>query len=423
MARAVSPDVRFVDAEVTFDVASRTASARATVSFVVEGAAGRPALDLRQRVEWLRLDDKPLGVDAFFHRDLGGGPGADMRVLDVEIAAGAEHRLELGYHLDKPDAQGAEAVGWSDDGIRFDLWMSDLYPGRYLEMWVPSPLCHDRFALRMEVTVTGTERPHVLVANSSSVQTGPWHNRWLVRYPANFCSLSPMLVLAPADEVELVHSRVVLAGRNAPVEIVAARHREVDADVQAVSADVGGWLAYLAARYGRWVHGDTFSAFVWGPGRGMEYDGATTASTAAMEHEVFHTWFGRGVKPARASDGWIDEAWTSWATASRRVEGPRFASEELGLDQDPVLLCPPHPWSRRTPAESYRSGERLFAGVAHLLGGAERLRSAMASWYQAHAGDLVSTEGLERHLSEWSGKDLGPLWERYVYGGVPPATR
>ena len=87
----------------------------------------------------------------------------------------------------------------------------------------------------------------------------------------------------------------------------------------------------------------------------MEYDGATTASVAALEHEVFHSWFGRGVKPARASDGWIDEAWTSWATSSRRADEGRFAEDDLGLDEPPVLLYPPHPWSRFTP--SSRTGK------------------------------------------------------------------
>jgi aminopeptidase N len=148
----------------------------------------------------------------------------------------------------------------------------------------------------------------------------------------------------------------------------------------------------------------------------MEYDGATTASVAALEHEVFHSWFGRGVKPARASDGWIDEAWTSWATSSRRVEEPRFSADELSLDEPPVLLYPPHAWSRYTPADSYREGSRLFAGIAHLIGGPSRLRSAMAAWYRANVGQLVTTDGLQAHLQEWSGVDLDPWFRRYVHG-------
>lgn len=183
-----------------------------------------------------------------------------------------------------------------------------------------------------------------------------------------------------------------------------------------MEADVRAWLTYLATRYEPWVHGDTFSAVVWNPQRGMEYDGATTASVGALEHEVFHSWFGRGVKPARASDGWIDEAFTTWSTASRRSEIPRFGSLELGLDDEPVELYPPHPWSRHTPVASYSDGARLFAGLAYRLGGADRLRSCIADWYRSNAGRLVTTDGLGAHMKAWSGVDIGPWWARYVHG-------
>jgi aminopeptidase N len=148
----------------------------------------------------------------------------------------------------------------------------------------------------------------------------------------------------------------------------------------------------------------------------MEYDGATTATVPALEHEVFHSWFGRGVKPARAADGWIDEAWTSWATTSRRVEQPRFHSEELPLDAPPVELYPQHPWARHTPLAAYTDGARLFAGLAFLFGGPERLRTAMAEWYRANAGRSATTDGLAAHLTAWSGVDIGPWWARFVHG-------
>jgi aminopeptidase N len=147
----------------------------------------------------------------------------------------------------------------------------------------------------------------------------------------------------------------------------------------------------------------------------MEYDGATTSSVPALEHEVFHSWFGRGIKPARAADGWIDEAWTTWAT-SHRPEQPRFSAEPLGLEEPPVELYPQHPWARRTPEEAYTDGPRLFAGLAYLFGGAERLRAAMAEWYQVNAGRLVTTDGLAAHLKSWSGVDISPWWGRYVHG-------
>jgi hypothetical protein len=267
-------------------------------------------------------------------------------------------------------------------------------------------LCHDRFSLQLEVTVSG-ERPHRVFTNGTEYQPGP--NRWLIGYPDRFTSLSPMLVLRPEDEVEVRRRPGV------PTEVVTAKVAESDADLEACEADVAAWLGYNHARYGPWVHGDRFTCVLWSPGRGMEYDGATTASVPAVEHEVFHSWFGRGVKPWRASDGWIDEALASWATNSRRREIPRFHVEELSLDEPPVLLCPPHPWSRRTVVEAYQEGSRLLAGIAHLLGGAPQLRSALADWYQANAGGFVTTDDLERHLVARAPAVTG-LFRRYVHG-------
>jgi hypothetical protein len=394
---------------VTFDVASQVASVSATVDFALENFDGYPALDLRQPVTSIVLDGSALPGDVFSHQDLGGGPGSEMRVLDRELPAGSQHRLEFRYQLATPDAEGAEPIGWTSGGVRWDFWMSDLYGGRYLEMWLPANLCHDRFQLELEVEVVGG-RSHRLLSNGDEREVG--RNRWLVDYPARFTSLSPMLVLRPSDEIE---SRRSQRGAGDTVPIVTAKVAESDADLEACEADLAGWLAYNQRRYGPWVHGDRFTCVLWGPGRGMEYDGATTAALGAVEHEVFHSWFGRGVKPARASDGWIDEAWTSWSTNSRHREVPRYAVEQLSLDEAPVLLYPPSEWSRHTPIESYKEGARLFGGIAFLLGGAPQMRSAMADWYGLNAGGFVTTDDLEHHLAQRSSA-VRSLFARYVHG-------
>ena len=411
---AVTVDVTEIAAWLRFDCATQQASQRSSVRFVNGPDAGRPALDLRQYVEAIRLDGADLGAEAWPVTDLGGGPGAGMRVLETVVEPSSTHLLEVEGPLDTPHAEGAVPIGWRNRGVRFDLWMSDLRPGRYLESSIPAPLCHDRFALTVHLEIAGTDRPHVVIANGAVRQEG--EGIWRIEYPPTFTSLSPMLVVAPVDEIEQRSTTVEVAGRPAPLRVRTAKLAEVDADLAACEDDVVGWVTHNAARYGPWAHGDAMTVVVWGPGRGMEYDGATTASVGALEHEVFHSWFGRGVKPASASDGWIDEAFTSWATSTRRSEGPRFASTELGLDEPPVLLCPPSPWSRHTPVESYTAGARLFAGVAHRLGGAERLRSAMAAVYRAHAGGFLSSDGLADALRDWSGVDLTDLWARYVHG-------
>jgi len=406
-------DIERIDARFRLDAGQRTAFAEAAVEFSIEGEDGCPAFDLRQEVETFRLDGHQLPGEAFSPCDLGGGEGAEMRVIDRRLTAGNRHRLELSYPLATPRAADAQPIDWTD-GAHFDFWMSDLHPGRYLEMWLPAGLCHDRFRLQLEVEVVGGAGPHTLVSNGFEVPLGPDH--WRIEYPAEFTPLSPLLVVAPEQELAARSRPVTVAGRAEPLTLLTAAHVDAGADLAGCEADVAAWLAYNAERYGPWVHGDRYTAFVWAAGRGMEYDGATTASVRALEHEVFHSWFGRGIKPALASDGWIDEAWTSWATSTRRSEEGRFAEAELGLDEPPVTLYPAEAWSRRTPVEAYRDGSRLFAGLAFLTGGADRLRQAMADWYRAKAGGFVTTDGLERHLTRAAAVDVGPWFRRYVHG-------
>lgn len=413
--RVVVPvDMERLTARVRFDVAAKVAQVSAVAEFVVEGYSGCPAFDLRQVIDSATFDGQPVPADALAHADLGAGPEARMRAVDIACDSGSPHRLETRYRLAAPDATASLPVDWalSGDAVRWDLWMSDLEPGRYLEMWFPANLCHDRVSIEISVEVAGTVRPHRLLANGTVVEHQPGCH-WTIRYPATYTALSPLLVLAPADEVEIVRTTARASGRELLVTV--AKLAGADGDPGGVLSDTAAWLSYFGARYGAWAHGDEFLAVLFGAPRGMEYDGATTASEPAVEHEIFHSWFGRGVKPARASDGWMDEAMAIWATTSRRVPG-RYAVEELGLDQPPSLLCPPHPWSRYTPREAYTAGNRLLAGVAHMAGGEAALRSALADWHRSYAGSGATTEDLLRHLSTWCGRELSPWWDRYVYG-------
>ena len=111
--RIVAPDVDSIDARLRFDVAAQEATGEAVVRFTAGDETGHPALDLRQPVEWLRLDGESLAPEAFAPLDLGAGPGSEMRVLDVTLEAGSRHQLEVGYRLDTPAATGSEPIAGS----------------------------------------------------------------------------------------------------------------------------------------------------------------------------------------------------------------------------------------------------------------------------------------------------------------------
>jgi hypothetical protein len=394
-AVAVAIDVLSLDATLHFDCAARVATAEATLRFRTGDSDGRPVFDLRQAIDEVEIDGRTVAAP---HHDLGGGEGAEMRVADADLPAGTEHTLTVRYQLDTPATIDALPVGWtrSRPGVVFDLWMSDLHPGRYLEMWLPANLLHDRFALTLDVRVTGTDDDHVLLTNGTVEGT-------TITFPDRFTVISPMLVLAPSPRVELLErdgrTTATLAGP------------EVDLDQ--LDERTARWMDENEHRFGPYDHGDRFTTYIWASTRGMEYDGGTTASVGSLEHEVFHSWFGRGVKPAAARDGWIDEAFDVWCTTERE---PRFRAQPFTDSSTPLAtLCPPSPWSRHTPREAYTQGAAFFAGLADLMG-ADPLTEAMADLYHRRRGGFLSTADLQAHLSQAASRDLTPEFDRYVHG-------
>ncbi len=360
----------------------------------------RPLLfDLRQRVLSASIDGHPVEPSI-----LVPGP-TGMREIAVPLDQG-DHELLLQYELNMPGCADAVPLGWTlqRPGIVFDFWMSDLHPGRYLEMWVPAPLCDDQFDLTLDIEVAGAG-PHQVFANGL-VAPGPAGGH-RVTYPSHFTSLSPMLVMVPVERYDQISTH------EDGITLDTFKLAGPEIDLASCHVTVAECLAHNRGRFGDYAHGDRFLTYVWGSTRGMEYDGATTASVASLEHEVFHAWFGRGVKPASASDGWIDEAFTTWYTSS--APHRRQWAQPFDWSEPPLVLRPPSPLARYTPREAYGAGARFFAGVASVLG-VDGLCDVMASLYRERQGGFLSTDDLESHLSAAADRDFGPEFSRWVHG-------
>lgn len=407
---AVPIDIQHVDATIDLNALAGTATGTAFLQFVSGPLAGSPVFDLRQTITDVRLDGASLGAGGAPLRDLGGGAGAEMRVLAATVPAGTTHTLAVDYDVGLPQSPSGGSyppalVFSPGPSVRLSFGFTDLSAARYLESWVPSNLVFDQFSLRLVVRVTGTAVPHTVVTNGSVTPLGA--NHWQVEWPDRTTALSTLFELHATSNLQHASSAVPLP--TGTVTIDAWKQTSGSANLATELGNLAGWLSENAINIGPYVHGDRFVAYL--NVGGMEYDGGTTSSPGPLRHETHHSWWGRAHRPAGQPDGWIDEAWTTY-----HDQGGDGA-EPFDFTDPPVTLCNRNPWSRVTPGgAAYSAGAAFFDGVASAMG-VGPLKTAMADYYVRNRKRPTTTAALEEYLVARSGRpELVDAFHRFVYG-------
>jgi hypothetical protein len=417
---AVPIDILDLDASLEFDVVGASAHAEVTLRFQLGPVSGRPILDLRQSHDSLLLDGEPIDNALLARHDFGKGWDAGFAILEVVLEPCTIHELELGYAVALPQAPeaGGLVYGQAPARLWFDLSSSDLNPGRYLESWVPANMPWDRHAVHLGVRLVGAQVAHALLSNAEVEALDV--NAWQLEFPDTTTAMAPMIVIKPSEELSLA-AGVHAAANAQDIEYEVWTDGSLATPPASYAASVAAWLDEIVLSTGDYPH-PRVTAYLYQTDRSMEYAGATTSSPASLEHELFHSWWARGLEPATYADGWIDEAWAMFNTT------PSIAFVPVPLDWSaaPVQLYDPHPFARDTPDASYVTGRLLFAGLAVIMG-VDPLREAMANLYmQGPAPRSITTAELERHLYCASGEDpqVRDAFHRFVYGlvGEPAAA-
>jgi hypothetical protein len=407
---AVPVDIQSINASFLFDGNSQSATADATIAYTMGVTAGHPIFDCRQTITQAWLDNVLFPVTQLSSHNFGAGTFSELRIIESLQTPGSVHTLRVQLSLGIPQSQVISGyipvLEWlNGPKLHFRFGLSDLNAGRYLESWLPANLLFDQYTIDLDIQIINTMAAHSLLTNGTvnAIAT----NHWLVSFPQRFTALSPMLEIHATDRLEFFSDTVSLPVSGKTVTIETAKLIGTITNLPTQVNTIKNLLIANENEYGSYLHENRFVAFF--NGGGMEYEGGTTTSSGALLHETFHSWFARGIKPASQSDGWWDEAYTSYHDAG--------ADDAVAFDftDSPVLLCSRDPWQRRTPSNSYADGERFWQGVAAMLG-IDRLNSLMSDLYNKYKGKPLSTMMLEEFLLSKSGDDmLVDAFHRFVY--------
>lgn len=401
-----------VEATMSMAAATRRAFVDATMTYVVGPTDGNPVFDLRQDIDGCWVDGIAVHPDTVAAREVGE-PGAhsSLRVLGRHQRAGSPHTLRVCYTMSAPDSDLGGAyppmLQWFPGSrVRWSVGMADLFAGRYLEAWFPSNLPFDHFPFALDLAITGSEVAHTVITNGAVTTTGV--NHWLIRFPAWFTSMSALIEVHATHTLRMAETTMRLPRSGRAITLRAYKCVDGSENLSDELRRTADLIAEHERLFGHFT-GDSFVCFFHGSTGGMEYAHATTTSSAALTHEVIHSWFGRGITPASPADGWWDEGFTHYLA---RGQGP----EALDLTAPPVALGTGGPFRRTTSPDSYGAGSRVFRGIAAMVG-PERLLAAMRELYSACCGTSLSTEDLERHLVSATGAgSITDVFARFVYG-------
>jgi hypothetical protein len=139
---------------------------------------------------------------------------------------------------------------------------------------------------------------------------------------------------------------------------------------------------------------------------GMEYAGATVTNENALEHEMFHSYFARGVTPANGNAGWIDESLASWRDGGYRRLSSLSGSSSMAAHAS---------YTRKTDTAAYGFGAQFMSLLDHKFAHKGGLKPFMNKLLEKKLFEPLFTEDFIQEMELFYGEKVQAIFKQYVY--------
>ncbi len=393
--RAVFVDFVNVQYDVTYNVATKKTNVKSAIVFV-QDKAGQPVLDLIPSAKNVTIDGQPVNLIETVAPD-----GGKLRQVDTVIEAGG-HLLRLENSF--------------EENVRYNLftkkvssafWIRDLKERKFLEQYVPSNFEFDQYQVTMNVVFAGTKTAKQdIYTNGKVTQTSP--NSYQIVFPEYFTVSCYYFHTTPKGQKKRIDfTYKSIDGRNLPVTVYTSwwSHPSKFKN-EAIKV-----FKEFEVDYGPWGH-DGLVAYETFPGTGgMEHAGATQTSVGALDHEMLHSYFSKGVMPANGNSGWIDEAIASWRDYGyQRKVLPGITGSNLGSGSV---------YKRNTDGRAYAIGREFMAYLDYRLQDMGGLKAFLRGYFATYKHTVITQEHFKNNLEFFSGLDLTDAFGTYIWGVNP----
>jgi hypothetical protein len=390
--RAVFVDFTDSHHQIVFDGKKRRATATSTITFF-NTKPGMPIFDLVETPSLVEID----GVAV--EQKLISLPGGES---EVRIAL---KRLEPGVHTLKVVNRIKRNVRFSlFRNVKAGFWIRDLKSRMFWEQYLPVNLEYDQHPRTMDIEFKGRKiHNQALYANGKVERTSV--NTWRIEYPAWYTVSAPYFhTFRAGSKPTSTFNLTSIDGRQIPITIYTQFPWRVSTFVR----DTVKVFHELEADYGPWPN-EFFIAYGSGFG-GMEHAGATQTSLGALDHEMLHCYFAKGVLPANGNTGWIDEAIARW-----RDDGypTRYAP---GV---PANLAGRSIYARNTNSQAYAHGSHFLSYLDSMMQNVGGMKAFLRGYFQAYKYTLVTTDHFINNLEFFTGMSLRQMFQDNVFTATP----
>lgn len=390
--RGIFVDFQKAEYDITYNVLWKKTSVKSTITFVAT-KKGTPLFDLIPEIKSARLNGEEVSVVEATAPD-----GSKLRQV-LSIVEPGTHVLEIENSFRK--------------NVRYNLlrrrvssafWIRDLKYRKFWEQYVPSNFEFDQYKMIMNVKFSGIKRAvQDIYTNGDVTQTSP--NSYRIEFPEWYTVSCPYFHTTPKGQKKrLDFTYKSIDGRDLDVTVYTSWWSHP----RRFKKEAIKLFKELEADYGPWGH-KGLVAYETFPGTGgMEHAGATQTSFAALDHEMLHAYFAKGIMPANGNAGWIDEAIASWRDYGyQRKALPGFSGSNLGLGS---------PYQRNTDKRSYALGREFMAYLDYLLQDRGGLKAFLKGYFQTYKHTVITQEHFKNNLEFFSGLDLSDVFNTYIWG-------
>lgn len=393
--RAVFVDFKTAEYDITFDMGKKTTTVSTKIVFE-STKFGQPIFDLIPEPTNVKID----GVDVKAE-EIVAPNGGKLRIVNAAIMEG-KHVLEIENTFKKN-----VKYGFLKKSVNAAFWFRDLVDRKFMEQYVPSNFEFDQYQMTMNVTFknAGSKKQEIFT-NGTIKEIKP--NTHQIVFPEYFTASCPYFHTTPQGKFRRYDfSYQSVSGREIPMTVYAPFYL-LPKKFKSKSLSV---MAELEADYGPWAH-SSFIAYGTLPFTGgMEHSGATQTSLAALDHEMLHSYFAKGIMPANGNSGWIDEAIASWRDYGyQRHPLPNYKSAGLANHS---------PYQRYTDYRSYVLGREFMAYLDYRLQDMGGLKSFLRGYFAAYKHTVITTEHFKNNLEFFLG-DLTAEFNTYIFGEDVP---